>query len=170
VILHPGVVIGADGFGFTAGDSGIQKIPQVGTVLIEDDVEIGANSCVDRAALEATVIGQGTKIDNLVQIGHNCVIGKGCFLAGMVGLAGSVRLGDRVMLGGQVGVRDHVTLGDGVRVGGKSAVVSNLTEPGDYLGIPAVPMEEFIKGKKYLNRLPELFEEMEKIKKKLSIE
>ncbi|MDX1386452.1 MAG: UDP-3-O-(3-hydroxymyristoyl)glucosamine N-acyltransferase [bacterium] len=168
VILHPGVVIGADGFGYSFTEEGYHKIPQVGRVVIEDDVEIGANSCVDRATLETTVIGRGTKIDNLVQVGHNVQIGKDCILAGQVGISGSVKIGNAVLMGGQVGVKDHVTIGHGVRFGGQAGVAGDISDKGDYLGTPARPMEEFLKEKSWVLRLPELFQELDQIKKKLN--
>lgn len=126
VVLHAGVVIGADGFGFIPGAAGHRKIPQVGTVVIRDDVEIGANSTVDRSTLGETVIGAGTKIDNLVHVGHNVEVGERCLMAGQVGIAGSSSVGDGVMLGGQVGVSDHVRIGEGAMVAGSSAVMRDV--------------------------------------------
>lgn len=141
-ILWPGVVIGADGFGYRPGPTGPVKIPHLGTVIIGDDVEIGANSCVDRAKFGATTIGAGTKIDNLVQIGHNCRIGRGCVLCGMVGLAGSVELGDGVVLAGQVGVADNLSIGAGARVGARSGVTRDIPPGQTWLGSPARPARE----------------------------
>lgn len=170
VIIHPGAVIGADGFGFKNTDQGHEKIPQMGRVVIEDDVEIGANSCIDRATVETTIVGRGTKIDNLVQVGHNTVIGQHCILVGQVGVGGSARLGNFVILGGQVGIRDHVKLANGVRVGGLSGVAGDIPEKGDYLGVPAVPGDQFLEAHAYTRRLPELFRDLEKIKRSLEIE
>lgn len=126
VVVHAGAVLGADGFGYTSRPEGHHKVPQVGRVVVEDDVEIGANSAVDRATLGATRVGAGTKVDNLVQVGHNVEIGRGALLCGQAGIAGSARLGDGVVLAGQAGVGDHVTLGDGVQVGAASAAVRSV--------------------------------------------
>ena len=126
VIVHAGAVIGAHGFGFIPGRDGPKKIPQVGTVIVEDDVEIGANSTIDRATLGETVIGRGTKIDNLVHIGHNVEVGRRCLMAAQVGIAGSCRIGDDVMLGGQVGISDHVTIGNGAMLSGGAAVMRDV--------------------------------------------
>ncbi len=137
-IIHSGVVIGADGFGFQLLGDKQQKIPQVGIVRIHDDVEIGANSTIDRATLGETVIGSGTKIDNLVQIGHNCVIGEHSILCAQVGLAGSTTVGDYVYLAGQVGAAGHITIGSRSMVGAQSGIAGSLPESGRYFGTPAV--------------------------------
>ncbi|HEX8171777.1 MAG TPA: UDP-3-O-(3-hydroxymyristoyl)glucosamine N-acyltransferase [Thermoanaerobaculia bacterium] len=151
-IIHSGVVIGGDGFGFATDERGVhQKIPQVGIVRIEDDVEIGAGTTVDRAALGETVIGEGTKIDNLVQIGHNVRIGRGCLLVAQVGIAGSTELGNAVQVGGQSGFAGHLKIGDRARVYSKSAVFDDVP-PGVWVrGIPAVSQREYVRrerGKK----------------------
>ncbi|MEN6445703.1 MAG: UDP-3-O-(3-hydroxymyristoyl)glucosamine N-acyltransferase [Candidatus Cloacimonas sp.] len=137
-ILHSGVVIGADGFGFMLMEGRQQKIPQVGNVVIGNDVEIGANSCVDRATLGSTIIGNNTKIDNLVQIGHNCIIGEHSILCSQVGLAGSTVIGDYVYLAGQVGVADHTKIGNRAMVGAQSGVSGNIPDEGKYFGYPAM--------------------------------
>ena len=137
-LIHSGVVIGADGFGFMLMGEKQQKIPQVGNVIIGDDVEIGANSCIDRATLGSTVVGNGTKIDNMVQIGHNCVIGKHCILCAQVGLAGSTVVGDYVYLAGQVGAAGHLKIGDRAMIGAQSGVAGDIPEDGRYLGSPAI--------------------------------
>ena len=143
VILHPGAVIGADGFGFAPGPRGIVKIPQVGTVELGDEVEIGANSAVDRARFGKTKIGMGTKLDNLVQIGHNVEIGMFSMLCGQVGVAGSTKIGNGVILAGQVGTNGHINIGDKVTVGGNSGVLSDV-EPGKTIvGYPAESKREF---------------------------
>jgi len=143
-LLHAGVVIGADGFGFAADDSGrgIAKVPHIGNVTIGDHVEIGANTCIDRAKFGSTSIGDGTKIDNLVQIAHNCRIGKCCLICGQSGLSGSVTLGDGVILAGNVGVADNLTLGAGARVGGRSSVNNDIPPGETWLGTPAQPIRE----------------------------
>lgn len=138
VVILPGAQIGSPGFGFNSGRSGHEKIPQLGRVIIQDRVEIGACSAVDRGALGDTVIGEGTKIDNLVQVGHNDRIGRHCIIVSQVGLSGSVELGDFVVMGGQVGVADHAKIGDGARFAGKTGLMPGYYEGGkDYGGIPA---------------------------------
>lgn len=156
-ILWPGVVIGADGFGYRPAPDGrgVVKIPHVGTVEIGRGVEIGANTCIDRAKFGATRIGDGTKIDNLVQIGHGCQIGRACLIAGQVGLAGSVVLGDGVMLGGQSGVADNLTVGSGVKVAAKSGILSDIPPGEAWFGYPALPHKQFIRMQIALRRLGE---------------
>ncbi len=144
VTIHDNTVIGADGFGFTPDPAlGFRKVPQIGGVHIESDVEIGANTCIDRGTLGPTVVGRGTKIDNLAQIGHNVVLGNNVIVCGQVGIAGSSTIADGVILGGQAGVADHITICKGVRVGGGSGVTTNISEPGDYMGYPAIPAHEW---------------------------
>ena len=140
VIIHAGAVIGSDGFGYTMHPDGIEKIPQVGIVEIEDDVEVGANCTIDRATLEVTLVRAGTKIDNLVQIGHNSEIGRNVVVVAQVGISGSVTIGDGAMLGGQVGIADHVKVGPGVVVGAQSGVHADIAT-GEWLGTPALPRE-----------------------------
>ncbi len=143
VIIHAGTRIGQDGFGFAMGARGHLKVPQIGRVIIQDDVEIGANSCVDRGALNDTVIGEGSKIDNLVQIGHNAMLGRNCVIVGQTGIAGSARLEDFVVMGGQSGVVGHVTIGQGSQIAGGSHVTAD-TKPGARLvGTPARPIREW---------------------------
>jgi UDP-3-O-[3-hydroxymyristoyl] glucosamine N-acyltransferase len=145
-IVHSGVVIGADGYGFATDDQGVHhKIPQVGIVRIEDDVEIGAGTTIDRAALGETVIGEGTKIDNLVQIGHNVRVGKRCLLVSQVGIAGSTTLGDFVQVGGQSGFAGHLKIGHRVRVYSKSAVFEDVPDGVWVRGIPAVSQREYVR-------------------------
>lgn len=143
-IINDNTVIGGDGFGYAPDPAlGLRKVPQLGNVVLADYVEVGANSCIDRGALGSTVIGYGTKIDNLVQIGHNVVIGKFCILCGQVGVAGSSVLEDGVVLSGQVGVSDHCRLVSGVRIGGGAPVTENILEPGDYFGHPLLRSREW---------------------------
>ncbi len=137
VILHSGVVIGSDGFGYLPHGGRIFKVPQLGRVVIEDEVEIGANSCVDRGTFGDTVIGKGTKIDNLVQIAHNVQIGKYCFFAALNGIAGSAQIGDHVMAGGQIGVKDHIKIGNNVKIAAKSGVIKDLEDNSVVFGYPA---------------------------------
>lgn len=153
VIIQPGVVIGASGFGFSAGPEGHVRIPQLGRVIVQDRVEIGANSTIDRAALGDTVIGEGTKIDNLVQIGHNTHIGRHCVIAGQAGISGSVTLGDYVALGGMAGIADHVKIGDRARLAGLTGVAHDLEGGRDYGGIPARPIRDWHRQTAYLSRL-----------------
>jgi UDP-3-O-[3-hydroxymyristoyl] glucosamine N-acyltransferase len=145
VILHAGAKIGQDGFGFVAGRSGLEKVPHIGRVIIQDDVEIGANSCVDRGMLDDTVIGQGTKIDNLVQIGHNVRIGRNCVIAALSGLSGSVTIGDYVMMGGSVGIADHVTIGDGAQLAARSGLMHDIPAGEKWGGTPAQPIKEWMR-------------------------
>lgn len=154
--IHSGVVLGADGFGYVSRAEGHTKVPQVGVVEIGEDVEIGANSTIDRATLGATQIGAGTKIDNLVQVGHNVEIGRACLLCGQSGVAGSSRLGDGVVLAGQAGVADHVEIGSGVKAGAASAVLRSV-EKGIVGGIPAVEYSSWRRQAVLLGRLDELF-------------
>ncbi len=143
VLIHSGAVIGADGFGFETRDGRHVKVPQTGIVEIHDDVEIGANTCIDRARFGRTVIGEGTKMDNLVQVGHNVQIGKHCLLCGLVGIAGSVRIGNYVTLAGQSGTTGHITIGDRVTVAGGSGVTKSLEPNEIVIGFPAAPAREW---------------------------
>jgi len=156
VIVHPGAVIGADGFGFAFDGARHRKIPQTGGVVVEDDVEIGANTTIDRATFGDTIIRQGTKIDNLVQIGHNVEVGEHSILVAQVGVSGSSRLGRGVILAGQVGVADHVSVGDGALVGAQAGVPSDLAAGGRYLGTPARSILEAKRIFAAESRLPEL--------------
>jgi UDP-3-O-[3-hydroxymyristoyl] glucosamine N-acyltransferase len=153
VITHAGVRIGQDGFGFAMGPGGHLKVPQIGRVIIQDDVEIGANTAVDRGALKDTIIGEGTKIDNLVQIGHNVVIGRHCVIVGQVGISGSTELGDFVVMGGQSGATGHLRIGAGAQIAG-AAHVKNDVEPGMRMGgTPARPFREYGRELAVLRRL-----------------
>lgn len=144
-ILHNNVSIGADGFGFRPGGKGLVKIPQIGNVVIGNDVEIGANSTVDRGKFSSTIIGDGCKIDNLVQIAHNCVLGRFCIMAGNSGLAGSVTLGDGVVIGGSASIKDHTTIQSGARIGAGSGVMNDVPAGKSVLGYPAIDSREQFK-------------------------
>ncbi len=156
VILHPGAVIGSDGFGYLPGPSGMTKIPQVGIVVLEDDVEVGAGSCIDRAKAGRTVVGTGTKIDNLVQIGHNVKIGAHCALSAQVGIAGTVVLGEGVFAGGQVGIGDHLEVGPGAKLAGKSGIWRDVPAGETVFGYPALNIKEAFRITSAVRRLPDL--------------
>jgi UDP-3-O-[3-hydroxymyristoyl] glucosamine N-acyltransferase len=159
VIIHSGAVIGADGFGYrTLADGTHSKVPQIGNVIIEDDVEIGANSTIDRATSGSTIIGRGSKIDNLVQIAHNVIIGSDTIVAAQVGIAGSTTVGAGCMFAGQAGVADHCVIGDRAIIGPQAGVQKRRIASGEvYLGTPAIPMKKFKRIIPYFHRLPELF-------------
>jgi UDP-3-O-[3-hydroxymyristoyl] glucosamine N-acyltransferase len=162
-VIQNGAVIGADGFGYVPDAKlGLVGVPQLGTVNLGDRVEVGANSAIDRATLGTTTIGLGTKIDNLVQIGHNTRIGRFSILCGQVGIAGSCEIGNQVVIGGQAGVGDHLKIADGIRVGAKSGVVSDLTEKGDYLGFPPLPAQVARRVFAILPQLPDLFRKLKR--------
>lgn len=153
VIIHPGVRVGQDGFGFAPGPGGHLKVPQLGRVLIEDDVEIGANTTIDRGTGPDTVIGAGTKIDNLVQIAHNVRLGRGCIVVSQVGISGSTEIGDFVMIGGQAGLTGHLHVGAGARIAAQSGVMRDI-EPGTEVGgSPAKPVKAWLKEVATLERL-----------------
>jgi UDP-3-O-[3-hydroxymyristoyl] glucosamine N-acyltransferase len=153
VVIHAGARIGQDGFGYLPGPRGHGKVPQVGRVIIQDGVEIGANATIDRGAIRDTVIGEGTKIDNLVQIAHNVEIGRHCVLASQTGISGSVTVGDFVMMGGKVGIADNVTIGSGAMLAADSGVMSNIPPGAKWGGSPARPAREWLKGAATLRRL-----------------
>ncbi len=168
VRIHAGAVIGADGFGYVL-DAGVHlKVPQVGKVIIGDDVEIGANSTVDRGALGATVIGKGTKIDNLVQIGHNVQIGENCILIAQAGIAGSSKLGNYVIIAGQAGVAGHLNIGHQAIVGGQAGVMNDIPDKGKWLGSPAQPDKDYKRQVIALRLLPDLLKKVSSWEKKFS--
>ncbi|HEY2227025.1 MAG TPA: UDP-3-O-(3-hydroxymyristoyl)glucosamine N-acyltransferase [Xanthobacteraceae bacterium] len=153
VIVHPGCQIGQDGFGYRMGAAGHLKVPQIGRVIIQDGVEIGANTTIDRGAMSDTVIGEGTKIDNLVQIAHNVQIGRHCVLASQTGISGSAVIEDYVMTGGQVGIADHLTIGAGAAVGAKAGVMHDVPAGARWVGAPAKPVKQFFREVAALERL-----------------
>jgi UDP-3-O-[3-hydroxymyristoyl] glucosamine N-acyltransferase len=153
VFIHPGVRVGQDGFGFAPGADGHLKVPQIGRVVIESDVEIGANTTIDRGAGPDTVIGQGSKIDNLVQIGHNVEIGRGCIIVSQVGISGSTKVGDFVMIGGQAGLAGHLEIGAGVRIAAQSGLMRNVPPGATVGGSPAKDMRDWLKESAALSKL-----------------
>jgi UDP-3-O-[3-hydroxymyristoyl] glucosamine N-acyltransferase len=167
-VLQAGAVIGSDGFGYVWDGQRHRKIPQLGIVRIEDDVEIGANAAIDRATLGETVVERGTKIDNLVQVGHNVVVGEHSILCGQAGIAGSARLGRGVTLAGQVGVNDHITIGDRTVATGQAGVTGNLPAGGIFSGMPAAPHREFLKRAALIARLPELARRVDEIERRVA--
>ena len=169
VIIHSGSIIGSDGFGYIQLKETHYKIPQVGGVIIEDDAEIGASVTVDRATVGNTVIGSGTKIDNLVQIAHNVRTGKNCLIVAQVGISGSVQIGDNVVLAGQVGIVDHKKIADGVVVVAKSGVTDDL-EHGVYSGVPAIPHRVWLKAQSIYAKLPEIYKRLRELEKKVKQE
>jgi len=157
-IVHPNAVIGADGFGFAFDSGSYHKIPQVGGVIIGDDVEIGANTTIDRATTDATRVGDGTKIDNLVQIGHNVIIGRHCIVVAQVGISGSTELEDYVTIGGQAGVTGHIRIGRGAQVGAQSGVTKSIAAGNTVFGYPAMPIAAFKRLHAFLLRLPQIWD------------
>ena len=168
-ILHAGAVIGADGFGFMPNAAGgFDKIPQLGNVVIEDDVEIGANTCIDRATMGSTVIRRGVKLDNLIQVGHNVVVGEHTVCASQVGIAGTSKIGRHCMLGGQVGIAGHLTIGDNVQLGSKSGISNNIPEGTVYFGYPALPISRYHRANAVFRNLPELSKTVYRMEKQLN--
>lgn len=167
VIIHSGAVLGADGFKYEVIGGRLRKIPQVGTVMIEDDVEIGANATIDRASLTETRVGARTKMDNLSHLAHNVSVGSDCLIIAQVGVAGSTRIGRGCILAGQVGVADNVTITDGVRLGAQSGVKDSILEPGDYLGSPPLPARDGARVMVSLKRLPDLIKKVRELERRM---
>jgi UDP-3-O-[3-hydroxymyristoyl] glucosamine N-acyltransferase len=168
VILHPGVVIGADGFGYVREGRTYHKVPQVGIVILEDDVEIGANSCVDRATTGVTRVGAGTKIDNLVQIGHNVEMGPNVIVVAQVGISGSVQVGAGATLAGQAGVAGHIRIGDNAVVGGQSGVAKSVPDGGEVWGTPALPGGVARRVAAIIHKLPQLVTRVQALERRLA--
>jgi UDP-3-O-[3-hydroxymyristoyl] glucosamine N-acyltransferase len=170
VILHSGVVVGADGFGFVMKDGRHEKVPQTGVVQIDDDVEIGANTAIDRARFGRTWIKEGAKLDNLVHVAHNVIIGKHTAIAAQVGIAGSTRIGDYVMIGGQTGINGHIEIGDRNIIGGQTGVTKSLpSDGGAWWGTPATPLPLIKERLVWINRIPKLFARLKAIEEKLGL-
>ena len=169
VILHAGVCIGADGFGYVRHELGYQKFPQIGTVVIEDDVEMGAYTCVDRAALGRTRIGRGTKLDNMVHVGHNCDIGERVVIAAQTGISGSVVIEDDVVIGGQVGFGDHTRVMKGAIIGSKAGILpGKIVRPGVWWGIPVQPLDQYKRMNAHMNKLAEMRDEIKQLRRQLT--
>jgi UDP-3-O-[3-hydroxymyristoyl] glucosamine N-acyltransferase len=169
VVIHGGSVVGSDGFGYHWDGSRHLKVPHIGTVIIEDDVEIGSCVCIDRAKIGVTRIGRGTKIDNLVQIAHNCITGPHCILVGQSGLAGSATLGTGVVLGGQAALRDHVGMGDGAIAAARSGVTKDVAPGMTVSGMPAIPHRQSLREQAALRHLPELITQVRKLQEQIDI-
>jgi UDP-3-O-[3-hydroxymyristoyl] glucosamine N-acyltransferase len=168
VVLHAGVVIGADGFGYVRDEHSHHKFPQIGTVVIEDDVELGANTCVDRAALGRTRIGKGTKLDNMVHVGHNCDMGERVVIAAQTGISGSVTIEDDCIIGGQVGFGDHIRVQSGAIIGSKAGILpGKIVRPGVWWGIPIQPLEEYKRLNAHISRLPHMREELKELNERV---
>jgi UDP-3-O-[3-hydroxymyristoyl] glucosamine N-acyltransferase len=168
-ILHAGVVIGADGFGFAPKEDGtFAKIPQLGNVIIEDNVELGANTCIDRAKTDSTIIRQGVKLDNLIQIGHNVEIGANTVMSAQVGIAGTTKLGHNCFVAGQVGIADHVTIGNNVKIGSKSGIDKNVADDEIRFGYPALPGMQYHRSFAVFRQLPEMSAKLREVEKRLT--
>ena len=168
VTIHAGAVIGADGFGFAPNTEGYEKIPQLGIVVIEDNVEIGANTCVDRSTMGQTVIHKGVKLDNLIQVAHNCEIGENTVMSAQVGMAGSTKIGAWCMVGGQAGFSGHIKIADKTFVGAQSGVISNTKGNGEQLiGAPAIDPKIFFKAQAVMKRLPDMYKELGMLRKEI---
>jgi UDP-3-O-[3-hydroxymyristoyl] glucosamine N-acyltransferase len=167
-VIKAGAVIGGPGFGYLSGPAGHSRIPHVGGCILEDEVEIGSNSCVDRGSVDDTVIGRGTKIDNLVHVGHNVRIGQRCLLMAGVGIAGTTHIGDDVILAGHVGVTDHLVIGNRARIGAKSAVFGDIPTGAAFSGHPARPHRQFLRAQAALYRVAPIISELERLVPKAS--
>ncbi|MBQ8501176.1 MAG: UDP-3-O-(3-hydroxymyristoyl)glucosamine N-acyltransferase [Bacteroides sp.] len=167
-ILHAGCVIGADGFGFAPTPDGYEKIPQIGITVLEDNVEIGANTCVDRATMGATIVHSGVKLDNLVQIAHNDEIGSHTVMAAQVGIAGSTKVGEWCMFGGQVGIAGHIHIGNKVNLGAQSGVPSSIKDGQQLIGTPPMEMKPYFKSQSVFRKLPDMYFELNALRKELN--
>jgi UDP-3-O-[3-hydroxymyristoyl] glucosamine N-acyltransferase len=166
-ILHAGAVIGADGFGFSKQEGIYHKIPQIGNVVLEEEVEVGANTTIDRAVMGSTIIRKGVKLDNLIQIAHNCEIGRNTVMAAQVGIAGSAKLGEGCVLGGQVGIGGHITIGSHSQIGAQSGIISNTPEGSEVMGSPAYPVKNFFKSSIIIPKLPDMYRQLNALEKEI---
>lgn len=168
VILHAGVRLGVDGFGYVPREGKPTKIPQVGTCVVEDDVEVGANSCIDRGSIGRTVVGRGTKLDNLVHLAHNVQVGEAVMMAAMVGIAGSSRVGDGAQLGGQAGAVGHIEIGPGARIGAQSGIIGDIPAGETVSGYPARNNREYLRAMGLAFKLPEILKKVQELEKRLA--
>jgi len=163
VVLKAGAVLGGDGFGYLSDGKGHARIPHVGGCILEDEVEVGSNTCIDRGSIDDTVVGRGTKLDNLVQVGHNVRIGERCLIMAGVGIAGSTRVGNEVILAGHVGVTDHLAIGDRARIAAKSAIFGDVPAGASFSGHPARPHRQFLRAQAAMYRLAAIVDELERL-------
>lgn len=168
VIIHSGAAIGSDGFGFVTDNGRHQKVPQIGNVIIEDDVEIGANVTIDRATMSSTVVKRGTKIDNLVHLAHNVIIGENCYLVAQTGIAGSTTVGNNVTFAGQSGCQGHITIGDNCTFAARSAPIGDIAPGSFYAGFPARPHREWLRNEAAIGKMPELIKKVRDLEKRLA--
>lgn len=169
VILHSGVVIGADGFGFAPNENGYDKIPQIGIVTIHDDVEIGANACVDRSTMGSTIVGQGVKLDNLVQIAHNVEVGKNTVMSAQTGVAGSAKIGEWCMFGGQVGIAGHISIANRTTAGATASIAGAIKKEGTaLLGTPAIDARRFARANAVFRNLPDMYKELQELRREVA--
>jgi UDP-3-O-[3-hydroxymyristoyl] glucosamine N-acyltransferase len=166
-IIHAGAVIGSDGFGFAQENGEFNKIMQLGNVIIEDDVEIGANTTIDRAVMGSTIINKGVKLDNLIQIGHNVEVGQNTVMAALTGIAGSAKIGSNCMFGGQVGIGGHISIGDNTQIGAQAGLISNIKEGSQLLGSPAIPVKNFMRSSLIFEKLPDIYRTINKLEKEI---
>lgn len=166
-IIHSGAVIGSDGFGFAPEDGVYKKIPQMGIVRVEDYVEIGANTTIDRAVMDATIIHKGVKLDNLIQIAHNVEVGENTVMAAQVGISGSTKVGKHCMFGGQVGLGGHITIGDNANIGAQSGIISNIEPNAKILGAPAIPVKDFFRSSIIFPKLPEMYRQIAQLQREI---
>ena len=166
-ILHAGSVIGADGFGFAPSPEGYEKIPQIGIVILEDNVEVGANTCIDRATMGATIIRKGVKLDNLIQIAHNVEVGSHTVMASQVGIAGSTKVGEWCMFGGQTGLAGHIKIGNKVNLGAQSGVPGSIKDGQNLIGTPPMELKAYFKSSAVFRKLPDMYHELNSLKKEI---
>lgn len=166
-IIHSGSVIGSDGFGFAPEDGVYKKIPQMGIVIIEDDVEIGANTTIDRAVMDATIIHKGVKLDNLIQVAHNVEIGQNTVMAAQVGISGSTKVGKQCVIGGQVGLGGHISIGDNSSIGAQSGIISNIKPGSQLIGSPSIPVKDFFRSSIIFPKLPDMYKKISQLEKEL---
>lgn len=167
-VIHAGAVIGSDGFGFAPDETGAyKKIPQLGNVIIEDDVEIGANTTIDRAVMDSTIIRKGVKLDNLIQIAHNVEVGEHTAMASQVGVSGSTKIGKHCVFGGQVGLGGHITIGDRSSIGAQAGIISNVKEGSAIIGAPAIPVKDFFRSSAVFSKLPDMYRQLAQLQKEL---